>query len=148
MIVVVERLAEPTSNLWTEIHDEVQRVLETLDEQVRSRVKALQVRPGRTYGRSFYLFTYRTFSRTDVAEVDPVVVGLTFAPSDTPGEGQVVVVADISGECTGDGIEALARRTIPASRDELFRGAHEMAHEMSCRSGSIVEALLDVSRGS
>ena len=61
--------------------------LRVLDELVRSRVADLHVEPGRTQGRNFYLFTYLTFSRTDATEIDPVVVGLTFARADN-GRGR------------------------------------------------------------
>ena len=144
--LAVERPVEIESQLWTEVHDEVQRVLGALDEPVRSAVAHLHVKSGRTQGRSFYLFTYRTFSRTDATEIDPVVVGLTFAQADDKEEEWIVIDADISGESTGDMIEVLAQRTVPAVREELLRAANELARELSCHGRRIAEALLDLSR--
>ncbi len=141
----LEQPAKIGHQFWTEVHTEVQQVLAGLDELVRLRVAHLHVESGRTQGRSFYLFTYLTFSRTDAAEIDPVVVGLTFAPADEEENG-VVIDADISGESTGDPIEALARRTVPKVREELLRAAHEMAYKLSCYGQRIAEALLDSSR--
>ncbi len=145
-LAALERSAESGDQLWTEVHEEVQRVLVGLDEFVRFRVAHFRVESGRTQGRNFYLFTYLTFSRTDAAEIDPVVVGLTFARADKEGEEQVVVDADISGEQTGDRIVAIARRMVPTVRAELLRAAHKLAWELSCRGQQIAEALLDSSR--
>jgi hypothetical protein len=139
--------AESGSELWTEIHAEVQGILEALDELVRSRVPALRVTAGRTQGRSFFLFTHRTFSRTDVANIDPVVVGLTFAPAQNEAVSKAVIDADISGECTGDGIETLTRRVVAATREELLRAARQLAQELAGHSQVVAEALLEVSRG-
>lgn len=145
-LAAFERPAETGNQIWTDVHKEVQRVLVGLDELVRLRVAHLHVESGRTQGHSFYLFTYLTFSRTDAIEIDPVVVGLTFARADNEEEKRVVIDADVSGEHTGDRIEALARRRVPAVREELLRTAHELAFELSCYAQRIAEALLDSSR--
>jgi hypothetical protein len=144
-LVAFEAPAETGSQIWNEVHAEVQRVLTGLDDVVRLRVPCLHVASGRTQGRSFYLFTYLTFSRTDATGIDPVVVGLTFARADDEEE-QVVIDADVSGEQTGDGIESIARRTVPVAREELLRASHELAQGLSCFGQRIAEALLDSSR--
>ncbi len=140
------RPSEIGNQVWVEVDEEVQRVLSGLNELVRSRVANLHVESGRTQGRSFYLFTYLAFSRTDASEIDPVVVGLTFARADDDEQERVVIDADISGEQTGDGIEVLAQRTVPAGRDDLLRAASELALKLSCYDQRIAEALLDSSR--
>jgi hypothetical protein len=58
----------------------------------------------------------------------------------------MLIDADISGESSGDGIETLALRTVPAIRTELLRAANELARELSCFGERIAEALLDSSR--
>ena len=113
---------------------------------MRSRIADLRVGAGKTHGRNFYLFTYRNFSRTDLADIDPVVVGLTFAPADVKDKRQVVIDADISGESTGDCVESLAPRVVSSKREDLLRATHEIARELSGRSGPIIEALFDASR--
>ncbi len=138
--------AEIGDPLWNEVHDRVQRVLGRLDEPVRSIVPHVNVTSGRTQGRSFYLFTYRTYSRTDAPEIDPVVVGLTLAPADHDARELVVIDADISGESTGDGIERLPLRTVRAVREELLLAVHETAFELSHHGQRIAESLLDSSR--
>jgi hypothetical protein len=144
--LAVERPPETGDQVWAEVHDEVQRVLGGLDELVRSRVAHLHVKSGRTQGLRFYLFTHLTFSRTDASEIDPVVVGLTFARADSEEGKWVVIDADVSGEQTGDRIAVLAQRTVPADREELLRAAHELARELSGYDQQISQALLDSSR--
>lgn len=136
------------SEIWTGIHDEVQRVLESLDDVVRSRVRALRVAPGRTQGSSFYLFTYRTFSHNDGADIDPVVAGITFSVADSEHGNKLVVNADISGESSGDIIKVLAPRVVPATREELLLAAREPAMELADNGAPIADALLDPSRTS
>jgi hypothetical protein len=134
------------SQIWTEVHEEVQRGLVGLDELVRLGASHVQVGAGRTKGRSFRLFTYLTFSRTDATDIDPVVVGVLFTEAGTDEEKHVVIEADISGERTGDRIMALAPRTVPATREELLRAAHRLAYELSCHGQRIAAALRDPSR--
>jgi hypothetical protein len=143
--LAIDRPSEMGSEVWAEVHEEIQRVLQTLEEPVRSRVKHLRTAAGATRGRNFHLFTYRTFSRTDATDIDPVVVGLTFAEADEEGK-QVVIDADISGESTGDGIKTFASRTVLALRNELLRASNELARELSRHGPQIAEALLDSSR--
>ena len=143
-LAAFEQPVETENQVWTEVHMAVQRTLAGLDELVRLRVAHLHVKPGKTQGLNFYLFSYVTFCRSDAVEIDPVVVGLTFARGDS--EKWVVIDADISGEHTGDMIETLARQTVPADREELLRAAHELASKLSCCGQRIAEALLDSSR--
>jgi hypothetical protein len=144
--LAVERSPEIGNQVWTEVHEEVQRILGRLDELVRTRVTHLHTMSGRTQGRGFDLFTYLKFSRTDASELDPVVVGLTFSHADGEERRWVVIDADVSGEQTGDGIEVPAQRRVPASREDLLRAASEMALRLSCGEQRIAEALLDSSR--
>ena len=123
-LVAFEPPAEIGNQVWTEVHEEVQRVLAGLDEVVRLKVAHLDVESERTQGRSFYLFTYRTFSRTDATEIDPVVVGLTFTRAENEETELVVIDADISGESTGDWIE----------NAHAANGSHGSGGSASCRA--------------
>ena len=134
---------EAEGKFWEEVHEEVQRMLAVLDESVCARAVDARVTPGKTRGRAFFLFTYRTYSRTD-ADLDPVVVGLTFTAADDGAH--VVIQADISGESSGVVIALLAPREVPEPRDELLRAARETAQELCKHSQTIVTALLDSSR--
>src|SRR5580658_10240718 len=99
--LAIERPPETGDEVWTEVHEEVQRVLRGLDDFVRSMAANVRVESGKTQGRSFYLFTYRTYSRADATGIDPVVVGLNFTRPDNDATDLVVIDADISGESTG-----------------------------------------------
>ncbi len=142
--VVGDPALESEGKLWDDVHEEVQRALSSLDEPVQAKVANTRVTAGMTRGRGFYLFTYRTFSRTDAADIDPVVAGLTFTAADDGAH--VAIRADISGESGGDVIGSLAPREVPVSRGELLHAAAEAAHQLCERRRSIAEALLDSSR--
>ena len=133
-----ERPIESHDALLTEIHEDVQRILASLDQRVKAHVASLKVSPGSTRGRGFYLFSYRTYSQTDTTTIDPVVVGLTLTPAAPREGGWVLLDADISGESTGDSIMLHTRRTVPATRDELLR-ARDLARELSNRSREIAD---------
>lgn len=145
-LVLFDDPADVAAGTWTEVHEQVQQILAALDETVRLRVPDVRVDTARTRGRKFYLFTYRTFSRSDDPHIDPVVVGLTFVREDHGEEPRAIIDADISGEATGDRIAAITRRTVPMVGTELFRVARESAAELSQYVPRIAEALLDPSR--
>jgi hypothetical protein len=138
---------QPNSELgprfWTELDKRVQQVLSELDDSVRSNVPPLRIQPGSTQGRHFY-FCYRTYSRTDIEKLDPVVVGLTFVRQDDNDE--ISIEADISGEETGDGIATLPRRKVARLRDEIVRTALDLATLLSRHAQQVSAALRDPSR--
>jgi hypothetical protein len=130
-----------TPELWTKVHDEIQRHLAPLETEVRRIVPGTRVRAGRTSGLHFFLFSYRTFFLPDTA-FDPVVVGMTFTSVD---QG-VTVEADISGEHTGDCISSLTTKTVVDSRKELLAVACESAQNLCQSAREIAAALTDPSR--
>lgn len=130
-----------TSEIWCEVHVEVQRQLAILETEVRRRLPGIQTAAGRTQGERFFLFSYRTFSMRDSA-LDPVVAGITFTPAD---QG-VTVGADVSGEGNGDRIFLVPSKTVADCREGLLEAARESAREL-CRSGeAIAKALMDPAR--
>jgi hypothetical protein len=130
------------SDLWSEVHDEVQAQLAGLESEVRDKLPAAQVRSGRTSGERFFLFSYRTFSLPE-SEIDPVVAGVCFTQA---GPG-IAVEADISGEHTGDVILSAPGKTVPNSPDELLAAARGAARKLCQTTEPIVAALSDPSRG-
>ena len=145
-LVVFDPQADAAFQDWTEVHKQVQNVLAGLDDSVRSSVAHLRAESGRTRGRNFDLFTYRTFSRTDAPDIDPVVVGMTFARADSGDEERVTIDAEISGEGTGDRIAVLVQRTASPFQAELLHLARELATQLSQYAHGIAKALLDPSR--
>ena len=133
--------SEPERELWTEIHEEVQEQLASLERDVRQRLVGVRVDAGRTTVLSFFLFSYLTFSLPE-SGLDPVVVGMTFRPA---GPG-VVVDADVSGEQTGDLISDLPSTSVEHSRESLLSAVRESAQRLCQSAGDIAAALKDPSR--
>jgi hypothetical protein len=133
------------SEIWHEVQAVVQQVFAELDDAVRARVPDLEVDAGKTHGRHFCLFAYRTFSRTG-RPIDPVVAGLTFVESREENGNHVAIDADISGEETGDCLVSLPRRTIPLVPEQLVRAARDTAIQLARNADRIANALLDPSR--
>jgi hypothetical protein len=130
-----------TPEVWSEVHDEVQRQLVILETEVRRKLRGIRGAAGRTQGDRFFLFSYRTFSLPD-SVLDPVVAGITF----TPAGQSVTVVADVSGEGNGDMIFFVPSKMVADSREGLLEAARESAREL-CRSADVIaKALLDPAR--
>jgi len=133
--------SDVNTDLWTEVHEQVQRQLAGLESEVRRRVAGVRVDKGRTKGERFCLFSYRTFSIPD-SGLDPVVSGMTF----TPAEQGVTVEGDASGEQTGDHISSVPSKTVANSREELLATARESARALCQSAAAIAAALRDASR--
>lgn len=129
---------EPTlrPEVWEELHRVVQEQLALLKADVRRMAPDVRVEEGRTQGKQFFLFSHCTFSIPG-SDVDPVVAGITF----TPAQDGVSVVADFSGEHTGDCIASVPTKTVRASREDLFDAARESARAL-CRSAEAIAAAL------
>ena len=130
-----------TSDLWTEVHTEVQSQLAILEGEVRRRVPAARATSGRTKGSRFFLFSYRTFAIPD-SRLDPVVAGVLFRPADRG----VAVEADVSGEYTGDCISPAFSATVANSKEELLTTARQLAQRLLESADVIAAALEDSSR--
>ena len=122
--MTLSRDSDIGSDLWTEVHEQVQEQLARLESEVRRRLPQVRADKGRTKGERFYLFTYRTFSILN-SGLDSIVAGVTF----TPGQGGVTIDADVSGEQTGDCVYAVASKTVAHSREDLMAAAEESARQ-------------------
>ncbi|HEV8059833.1 MAG TPA: hypothetical protein VGP68_08170 [Gemmataceae bacterium] len=134
-------LLDVAPEVWTEVHEEIQRQLAVVEADVCHKLQGVRVNQGRTHGDGFFLFSYRTFSMPDSA-IDPVVVGMTF----TAAHQGITVEADVSGEQTGDWISSVPAMTVANSRDELLTAARESAQNLFQSSQAIAAALEDPSR--
>jgi hypothetical protein len=131
-----------TPELWTEVHEEIQKQLAFLETEVRRVMAGVRVERGRTKGNKFLLFSYRSFSMPNSA-IDPVVAGMTF----TPAQPGVTVEADVTGEQSGDWISTVPCKTVGHSREELLAAASASARELCQSARAIAAALKDPSRG-
>jgi hypothetical protein len=134
--VPLSSVVDGAADFWTEVHEQVQRQLAVLETEVRGRVAGVRVDQGKTQGKQFYLFSYRTFTVPN-SGLDPVVSGITFAAAE---EG-VTIEADISGERTGDLIFSVASKTVANRREEVLAATDEVARKL-CQSAEAIAAPL------
>jgi hypothetical protein len=125
---------------WDDIHDAIQRELSVLSDAVAVQVPNVECRSGRTAGRSFPLFSYRTFRFADDPEFDPIVAGVNFADRGT----QILISGDISGEESGEVFysdehceRVVERATLPT----LLREGSKIARNLAARHEVVVESL-------
>jgi hypothetical protein len=119
-------------DLWSDVHELVQRRLAELETEVRRKAPDIQVRQGRTHGKQFHLFSYKTFTAPNSPE-DPVVGGITFSRT----EHGVKIEADISAERTGDLIYAAPSKDVLDCREEILKAADEVARVL-CQSADAI----------
>jgi hypothetical protein len=140
-LAVLPEERTPAAVRWDDVHNEVQAELALLEAKVRRKIPDIRVDAGRTHGKQFLLFSYRTFSMPD-SEVDPVVAGITF----TSAEQDVMVDADFSGEQTGDSISTLPSKTVANSSDEVLEAARDSARMLCESADALAAAIIDPSR--
>jgi hypothetical protein len=126
---------EDAAQLWSDVHERVQRHLAVLEAEVRRRVADVQVDKGRTHGKQFYLFSYKTFSVPGSGR-DPLVSGISFTPS---LEG-VTIEADVSGEENGDLVFAEPGRTVSSRREDVLAAVDEAGRKL-CQSVEAITAV-------
>jgi hypothetical protein len=134
--VVQYPIVGDTGDFWTVVHERVQRQLSVLEAEVRRRARDVRVGQGRTNGKQFYLFSYRTFSSAATA-LDPLVSGITF----TPAQEGVTIAADISGEQSGDLIFSVPSQTVANQREAILAAAEESARRL-CHSADAIAAAI------
>jgi hypothetical protein len=125
------------NDFWTAVHEQVQRQLSVLENEVRQRAADVRVDQGRTNGKQFYLFSYRTFSLPK-AGLDPLVSGVTF----TPAQDGVTIAADISGEQTGHLIFSVPSKTVANQREAILAAAEESARKLCHLADAIAAAIV------
>ena len=124
------------TELWDDVHHDVQESLATIETEIRRKVPALRATAGCTKGDNFFLFSYRTFSTSD-SLIDPVVVGVTFTPFKAGRDSR-------SGrQRRADRRLDLIRgsKTVDNSRDEIMAAARDSASKLRESADAIVIAL-------
>lgn len=125
---------------WDDIHDAIQRELSLLAHSVAAQAPEIEWRSGRTTGRSFPLFSYRTFRVPANPDFDPVVAGVTFSDRDS----QFLISGDISGEESGQILYSDEHCERIVERPTLSTLLHEgllIARKLTARSEIVVESL-------
>ncbi len=133
--------AKAPPELWTGAHDAVQSELARLEAAVLRKLPTARAYAGRTTGREFFLFSYRTFSVPEAA-IDPVVAGVTIKPA----PHGIAIEADVSGEHLGDSISSIDRSATVNSANGVLDAAKRLAEEIGGSTKSIAAALRDASR--
>jgi hypothetical protein len=133
------RAADPD---WNTTHAEVQGLLAALDRAVEARVPGVRIDSGRTSGRGFFLFSYRRFAPPQQSRIDPVIAGMTFKPLDD----RIAVEADISGEESGDILEAYDTGVVSPTSLSVLHHAREIAQRMASAGNRVAAALTDTAR--
>lgn len=126
---------------WDEIHKLIQEVFGKMADEIRRRQPSIRSREGRASGRSFPLYTYRTFDLGGDDEMDAVIVGIIFEPD--PSGGFIVVRGDIGGEESGRIDFEAPEKKASASRRGLIPTAFGTALELAAQWPLVVTAVLD-----
>ncbi len=124
---------------WDEVHRVVQGIFSELAGRIHLRCSSIRSRIGRTSGRSFPLFSYRSFDLAEEPEIDPVIVALSFEPTPT---GEIAIRGDIGGEESGRIDFEVAERVVSSSRWDVLPTASRTAMRLGEQADTIVQAVL------
>jgi hypothetical protein len=125
---------------WDELHDTAQSILQELDRLIVEICPETCVAPGRNAIRGGDLFSYRTY-RLAGSEIDPVVVGIVCASSQTG----IVVRGDITGETHGDVLFEVPEREA-VGRLSILEAVRDITEALSKQFGAVAAAIQDVRR--
>lgn len=124
---------------WQAIHEAIQGIFLALAEEVQASCPAIHSRAGKTQTVRFPLFSYRVFEVPPQPDLDPVVVGVNFAPASS--DGNITVSADLCGEESGQIWFELPEQTVPAAQAVLRVTAETLARRLSEQKDRIFAAL-------
>lgn len=82
---------------WQGLHDEIQKRLYVLAEEVRATIRSIEPRFGKTVTKRFPLFSYVGFKWSPSDDDEHILVGVDIGPHD----GQWRIDADVCGEESG-----------------------------------------------
>jgi hypothetical protein len=127
------------SELWNAVHESIQTALQRMDALLRAEFPELRITGGKSTGKAFTLFSYRSYAAGDL---EPVVVGVMFRPA---GDG-FLASGDISGESTGEVFYEVAPLSIAPNPSDITQAAQRIAIDLAAAVGPVREALLHPSR--
>jgi hypothetical protein len=138
-------MSNPDSNgseLWNGVHASIQASLSRIDSALLPEIPQLRATGGRSSGKAFTLFSYRTYAAAASNDHEQIVVGVTLRPE---GDGYLAS-GDISGESSGDLLHEVAPRSVPRSPAAIGLAAQQIAEALVAASDAVREALLNPSR--
>ncbi len=128
---------------WRVVDESVQDILAGMDDRVLAALPGATVRRGANEGGCWLLFSYRVYDPPRGAEIDPVVVGVNFAPS----RHGIVIHGDIAGEMLGDVLLDLPSREAENS-SAVMTVARDTAEGLRQHADIVIIALRNLSRAS
>lgn len=126
---------------WDEVHNSVQAILQDLDRSVRQAHSQVKICEGSNHSGAWSLFTYRVYGPAEGSLVDPVVVGITFSPT----QAGVIIRADMAGEEGGDILLELPPRKA-IGKLAIQETARDLAERLVKEGLRIGRALQDAGR--
>jgi hypothetical protein len=124
---------------WQDVHYLVQSVLCSIDESVKSLNPDCRIADGHNSSGAWELFSYRVYAPPPMSDIDPVVVGVSFAIA---ANGAITVHGDIVGETIGDILFELPRQET-SENSRLMETARDVSRILAQRQSQIVKALTD-----
>jgi hypothetical protein len=124
---------------WDLVYEAIQAIFEPMAEAIHRRRPDTRSRANRAAAHAFFLFAYRVFDVPMDHAIDPVVVGVEFAPA--PTNGGVLVRGDISGEESGRIYFELDESEVPSARAVVLEAARQTATQLSNQVEVVIEAL-------
>jgi len=126
---------------WDEIHEAVQSVLQEMDQSILKCQPGVGIKCGKNQAPKWFLFSHRVYQPAGNSEIDPVVVGVDFAP----GSHGVIVHGDAAGETLGDVLLDLSPREV-IGKLAILEAARDLAEQLTHHAACVAEALKDSRR--
>jgi hypothetical protein len=123
---------------WNAVHEATQGVFEGLAARILAQEPNALSKAGRNSTRALALLSYRVFYHLDGDDYDPVVVGISFAPS---GD-RIQIAGDISGDESGfvyyDDECSIETTRQPRA---VVEAAKEIAERLAAQESTIIDAI-------
>lgn len=124
---------------WEALHEYIQQLLAPMRAEVEQRWPQVRSRPGKTFTEKMLLFSYCAFENPSQPEVDPVVVGVDFAPG--PAEDVVRVRGDLCGEETGSVWFEVPEQQVSRTQEALRKAAESVTTQLAAEADRVAEGL-------
>jgi hypothetical protein len=123
---------------WNPIHAAVQEGFEKLASRILDQEPEASSKAARCSTRSFALFSYRVFPHLDGNDYDPIVIGISFAPTDD----RVRIMGDISGDESGFVYfdEGCTMETTQEPQ-AVMEYAKQIAESLAAQESAIIDAI-------
>ena len=130
------------SDMWDAVHEAIQVALARLGPKLLAEFPELQVRGGKSSGKAFSLFSYRSYAVDSADDTERVIVGVTFRPQGH----NLVASGDVSGESSGDVWHEVQPLSIPHDSAQIMQAGQQIAEGLLAAVDAIREGLQNPSR--